>query len=184
MPVQPQTNATSALTPVERSLRDSLLASEIRDVHLYAFSRRTILSSRALRITYPLPVAAISSILKDTECFSKREFGPSQTISKTVPLTKRLSTVLATPAPVQQHAHSSEYDYESDSDLEEFEELPVENPSPPRPGPSSAEGSSPEGAPKDRSEDPTSDQLAATGSTVTTVKRYREVPVPNIAYQT
>lgn len=62
------------LSPVERALRDSLKPSEFRDVHLYAFSRRTTFQDGPIRIDRPLPVVAIGSILKDTEYFSNREY--------------------------------------------------------------------------------------------------------------
>ncbi|KAI1784244.1 hypothetical protein LXA43DRAFT_229962 [Ganoderma leucocontextum] len=160
------TSTTSPLTVVEKALRDSLLVSDFRDVYLYAFSRRTILPDGTLRINRPLPIVAIGSILKNTE---------------------RFADLFAAPDPVQQFAHSSEYDYESDSDLDEFEELEVEGPeaSPAGPGPSSARGSSSEGKFKDSSADPANDQAVAKGSTVpATTKRYLEVPVSNIAYRT
>ncbi len=70
----PETSAASPLTAVERSLRDSLFVSDFRDVYLYAFSRRTVLPDRTLKISRPLPVVAISSILKHTDSFSKCEF--------------------------------------------------------------------------------------------------------------
>ncbi|PIL30568.1 hypothetical protein GSI_07268 [Ganoderma sinense ZZ0214-1] len=162
-PATPST--TSPLTAVERSLRDSLLVSEFRDVYLYAFSRRTILPDGTLRINHPLPVVTISSILKNTDSFSE---------------------LLRDPGAVQQQAPLSEYDYDSDSDLDEFEVLGIEDPdvSPTGPGPVSAEESSPEGNSKDRTEDPANDQAAAKGSTVVATQRYLQVPIPNIAYKT
>ena len=50
-----------------------MLPQEFRDVHLYAFSRRTIYPDGYVKIDHPQPIVAIGSILKDTEHFSKRE---------------------------------------------------------------------------------------------------------------
>ncbi|KAM5542629.1 hypothetical protein V8D89_003590 [Ganoderma adspersum] len=167
----PTPSTTSPLTALERSLKDSLLVSEFRDVHLYAFSRRTSLPNGTLRISHPLPVVAISSILKKTESFC---------------------TLLSAPEAVRECACSSEYDYESDSDLDEFEEPHVEgldaspavSAPPAPPGPASAGGSSSEGNIKDRAEDPENNQAATKGFTVTATKKGVDVPVWNVAYRT
>ncbi|EJF62646.1 hypothetical protein DICSQDRAFT_57708 [Dichomitus squalens LYAD-421 SS1] len=99
------------LTPAERALRDSLLPQEFRDVHLYAFTRKTIFSDGSSRIDHPLPIFAVGSILKDTDHFSKlltSGFAEASTDGQN---------------PIRQYAHESEYDYDSDSDLDEFEEV-------------------------------------------------------------
>ncbi len=58
------------LTPAERALKESLLPREFRDVHLYAFSRRTIYPDGSIKIDHPQPIFAIGSILKDSDYFS------------------------------------------------------------------------------------------------------------------
>lgn len=68
--------ATGVLTPLEIALKESLLLPDFRDVHLYAFSKRTITRDGATRIFRPLPVVAIAHILKQTEYFSKCTLPP------------------------------------------------------------------------------------------------------------
>lgn len=72
--MDPRTNPPSLLSPVERALRDSLHPPEPRDVHLYAFSRKTIFPDGSIQIDHPLPIYAVGSILKNTEHFSKRKW--------------------------------------------------------------------------------------------------------------
>ena len=63
------------LNPVEKALKESLLPSEFRDVHLYAFTRRTLFPDGTVRIDRPLPIVAIGTILKDkSDHFSRREY--------------------------------------------------------------------------------------------------------------
>ncbi|KAI0373268.1 hypothetical protein BV20DRAFT_1119317 [Pilatotrama ljubarskyi] len=106
-------NWTPQLTPSERALKESLTVPDFRDLELYAFSRRTIFRDGSVQIGYPLPILAISSILKDTEYFSKlltSGFAESDVVSN------------AASTPIRAYATQDEYDYESDSDLDEFEE--------------------------------------------------------------
>ncbi|KAL1947412.1 hypothetical protein VTO73DRAFT_14373 [Trametes versicolor] len=103
----------SELSPTERALKESLTKTEFRDVHLYAFTRRTVyLGDGSSKIGHPLPVLAIGSILKDSEHFAKlltSGFAESQ--------------VTADPSvAIREYALADEYDYESDSDLDECEE--------------------------------------------------------------
>ncbi|RDX52740.1 hypothetical protein OH76DRAFT_123004 [Lentinus brumalis] len=105
-----QSRLQHCLTSVERALKTSLSPPEIRDVHLYAFSRRVLYSDGAIRIDCPQPILAIGSILKETEHFSKLL---TSGFSETNP---------EAPNAIRQYAHESEYDYETDSDLDEFEE--------------------------------------------------------------
>ncbi|KAI0668480.1 hypothetical protein C8Q78DRAFT_1047341 [Trametes maxima] len=101
----------SGLTPLERALKQSLLEPEFRNVHLYAFSRRTILPNGASRVDHPLSVVAIGSVLQETQYFSKlftSGFVESDNIS-------------AMGAPIREYALDDEYDYDSDSDLDVFE---------------------------------------------------------------
>ncbi|KAI0648313.1 hypothetical protein C8Q79DRAFT_954819 [Trametes meyenii] len=101
----------SGLNPLECALKRSLLEPEFRDVHLYAFSRRTILSDGTSKIDHPLSVVAISSVLQETQYFSKlftSGFVESDSIS-------------TTGTPIREYALDDEYDYDSDSDLDIFE---------------------------------------------------------------
>ncbi|KAH9915802.1 uncharacterized protein BXZ73DRAFT_22478, partial [Epithele typhae] len=98
------------LTPLERALRDSLSPPKCRDVVLYAFSRRTVYADGTIKVDHPLPIAAIGSVLKETEHFSKlltSGFTETNTDSPTTA--------------IRQFAFDSEYDYETDSDLDEFD---------------------------------------------------------------
>ena len=62
------------LTSLEQALFESLLSPDIRDVHIYAFSRRTRRTDGTVEICALKPILAIGSILKDkSEHFSKRE---------------------------------------------------------------------------------------------------------------
>lgn len=71
MATSSSTQASAAfLTPVETALKESLLAPDFRDVHLYAYSKRTVVNEGSTRIFRPLPVVAIAHILKQTEYFS------------------------------------------------------------------------------------------------------------------
>ncbi|KAH9915800.1 uncharacterized protein BXZ73DRAFT_17941, partial [Epithele typhae] len=100
---------TTSLTPLERALMASLSPPKFRDVHLYAFSRRTVYSDGSIRVDHPLPIAVIGSVLKNTEHFEKllgSGFAESDKSHN---------------ATVRQYAYESEYDYETDSDLDEFE---------------------------------------------------------------
>ena len=67
----------STLTAAERALKESLLPKEFRDVHLYAFTRRTLYPDGSIKIDHPQSIVAIGSILKDTDYFSKRELSRS-----------------------------------------------------------------------------------------------------------
>ncbi|KAI9056948.1 hypothetical protein FKP32DRAFT_1682091 [Trametes sanguinea] len=98
-------SAPTSLTTVERALKQSLTAAHFQDVHLYAFSRRTVRPDGSVRISHPLPIRAVSSILKETEYFSNL-----------------LTSGFADSSPIREHALPGEYDYESDSDLDEDEE--------------------------------------------------------------
>ena len=67
----------STLSPLEKALKDSLQPREYRDVHMYAFTRRTVSVDGTVKIDHPLPVVAIGSILKESsEHFSKCESEP------------------------------------------------------------------------------------------------------------
>ena len=62
------------LTSLEHALLQSLLSPDVRDVHIYAFSRRTHRTDGTVEIGESKPILAIGSILKDkSEHFSKRE---------------------------------------------------------------------------------------------------------------
>lgn len=63
---------SAVLTPSERALKESLTKLDFRDVHLYAFTRKTVYSDGSSTIGHPLPLLAIGSILKDSEHFAKR----------------------------------------------------------------------------------------------------------------
>ncbi|KAI0806908.1 hypothetical protein C8Q74DRAFT_1188125 [Fomes fomentarius] len=111
-PPTPVERTSPPLTPAERALKESLLPREFRDVHLYAFSRRTIYPDGSIKIDHPQPIFAIGSILKDSDYFSNlltSGFSEANTESRA--------------NPIRQCALESEYDYETDSDLDEFEEV-------------------------------------------------------------
>ena len=76
----PTSKPTTPLTSVERALKASLLPAEIRDVHLYAFSRRMLYADGAVRIDCPQAILAIGSILRETEHFSNCECNSSMSI--------------------------------------------------------------------------------------------------------
>ena len=76
----PASKPTTPLTSVERALKASLLPAEIRDVHLYAFSRRMLYADGAVRIDCPQAILAIGSILRETEHFSNCECNSSMSI--------------------------------------------------------------------------------------------------------
>ncbi|OSC96618.1 hypothetical protein PYCCODRAFT_1348507, partial [Trametes coccinea BRFM310] len=98
-------SAPNSLTTVERALKQSLTAPDFQDVHLYAFSRRTVRPDGSVRIGHPLLIRAVSSILKETEYFSNL-----------------LTSGFADSSLVREYALPDEYDYDSDSDLDEDEE--------------------------------------------------------------
>ena len=66
-------NPSSSLTTAEKVLKECLSTPEFRDIHLYAFSRRTVFPDGSRTIDHPLPISAIGSILEDTDHFSKCE---------------------------------------------------------------------------------------------------------------
>ncbi|KAI1784245.1 hypothetical protein LXA43DRAFT_229845 [Ganoderma leucocontextum] len=158
----PLTNPPSLLSPVERALRDSLQPPECRDVHLYAFSRRTIFADGSIRIDHPLPIFAVGSILKGTDHFSKL-------------LTSGFAEAsIDGQNTIRQRAHESEYDYPSDSDLEEFEEL--EETCTPVASSSSGKG-------KLREETIDAPESPSTGMNENG-ERFHQVLIPSIAYRT
>ncbi|KAI0350194.1 hypothetical protein OH77DRAFT_1090990 [Trametes cingulata] len=101
------------LTALERALKRSLLTSEFRDVHLYAFTRRTIFSDGTSRVSHPLAVASMRSVLEETEYFRKLF---------TSGFAEHCAVASKTSTFIRQEALQDEYDYDSDSDLDEFEE--------------------------------------------------------------
>ncbi|KAH9890616.1 hypothetical protein C8Q73DRAFT_793054 [Cubamyces lactineus] len=110
MSTQDAPASSTPLTPLERALKASILDQEFRDVHLYAFARRTTYSDGTIRIGHPLSLRAVGSILKDTEHFStllSSGFAESKSADDVV---------------IRQYASEDEYDYESDSDLDDTEE--------------------------------------------------------------
>ncbi|KAI0831704.1 hypothetical protein BC628DRAFT_1311282 [Trametes gibbosa] len=109
----------ATLTPAECALANSLVNPEFRDVHLYAFTRRSIHLDGTCRIGKPLPILAVGSVLKDTEYFANL-------------LTAGFAESHASPDTIRQYALDDDYDYESDSDLDEVEEQ--WDPSDPVPG--------------------------------------------------
>ena len=68
-------SSSSTLSPIERVLSQSLELADYRDVHLYAFTRRTVFPDGTTWIDLPQPIAATSSLLKRVEYFRKRMFG-------------------------------------------------------------------------------------------------------------
>ncbi|KAI8999047.1 hypothetical protein BD414DRAFT_476823 [Trametes punicea] len=105
-------SSSAALSPIERALQQSLHPRDYRDVHLYAFTRRTVFPDGSTWIDLPRPVAAMSSILSQTEYF--RELLTSG-FSETNEITGATGPVHA----IREYALPDEYDYDSDSDLEE-----------------------------------------------------------------
>ena len=62
------------LSPLEQSLKASLLPPEPRDVRLHAFARRTRHRDGTVHIDRPLPIVAIGSVLEaKSEHFAKRQ---------------------------------------------------------------------------------------------------------------
>ena len=180
----------SLLTTVESALRDSLFPPEFRDVHLYAFSRRTICKGNKIKIDHPLPVIAIGSIIKNTEHFAKCESIQSVPWSDSSDFLLWFSVVLSSGfaegstdarTAIRQSAHPSEYDYESDSDLDEFEELEDSDTETTGPSPSSTTSSS-KGKLKEVVIEETECQAASTTSTSTS--KCHQVPISNVAHRT
>ncbi|KAI0781362.1 hypothetical protein BD413DRAFT_504804 [Trametes elegans] len=96
-----------ALVPAQTAL------SVFRDVHLYAFTQRRVLSDGTVRIGYPLPVVAVGSVLNETEHFAKllaSGFAESNPTGDGSAVDDR------------RFARADEYDYDSDSDLDDFDE--------------------------------------------------------------
>ena len=56
---------------IVEAFKESLELPDFRDVHLYAFSRRTVYKNGSVVVDHPLPIVGIGSILKETEYFSK-----------------------------------------------------------------------------------------------------------------
>ncbi|KAI0713493.1 hypothetical protein C8Q76DRAFT_731615 [Earliella scabrosa] len=163
---------SSTLTAAERALKESLLPKEFRDVHLYAFTRRTLYPDGSIKIDHPQSIVAIGSILKDTDYFSKL-------------LTSGFSEANPNAAdPIRQYALESEYDHELDSDLEEFEEKDVDHARVPEAsGPSS---SSSKGKSKDESVDSEGAQLdkPPPSKQSESVSKHHQILIPSIAHRT
>ncbi|KAH9890617.1 hypothetical protein C8Q73DRAFT_667467 [Cubamyces lactineus] len=110
-------SSSSTLSPIERVLSQSLELADYRDVHLYAFTRRTVFPDGATWIDLPQPIAATSSLLKRVEYFRKL-------------LTSGFVESKHALCPdIRQYAHRDEYEYDSDSDLDEagFDDLEDDN---------------------------------------------------------
>ncbi|KAI9056947.1 hypothetical protein FKP32DRAFT_1598832 [Trametes sanguinea] len=122
---QSKTLYRAALSPIERLLQQSLHLPDYRDVHLYAFTRRTVFPNGSTWIDLPAPVAAMSSILKERAYF--RELltsGFAETVT---------TAGVASDTAIRQYALPGEYEYDSDSDLEEagFDDMDQEESSSP-----------------------------------------------------
>ncbi|KAI0694155.1 hypothetical protein C8T65DRAFT_667072 [Cerioporus squamosus] len=167
-PKRPSPQPATTLTSVERALKASLSPPEIRDVRLYAFSRRVLYSDGTTRIDCPQPILAIGSVLKETEHFSKLL---TSGFSETNP--DALSQI-------RQYAHESEYDYETDSDLDEFEE--PETLSTPVAGPSAGSSSRSKGKSKDDGE--TAEDEARAQSKGVDMPISHQILIPSIAHRT
>ncbi|OJT12245.1 hypothetical protein TRAPUB_11233 [Trametes pubescens] len=165
-------NSPSAmLTPSERALKESLTKLDFRDVHLYAFTRKTVYADGSSSIGHPLPLLAIGSILKDSEHFAKL-------------LTSGFAESHATADPastdIRQYALADEYDYESDSDLDEFEEAGET----PTPG-SSSLPVKPEGKGKRKEEEkPDTPVIENKEDHANGRSPQRQILLPSIAYRT
>ncbi|KAI0637429.1 hypothetical protein C8Q77DRAFT_1050083 [Trametes polyzona] len=161
MPPQTAPGSLVQLTSVERALKQSLQAAPFRDVHLYAFSRRSIARhDGTVRIGHPLPIVGIGAVLKEAEYFGKLlTSGFSE------------SDAAVSPASIRRYAFVDEYDYESDSDLDEAE---VDDHCP-EPAVATEDDDSPRECPATPA--PAVDR--ASGDMVP-----RRILLPNVAYQT
>ncbi|CDO68882.1 hypothetical protein BN946_scf185000.g25 [Trametes cinnabarina] len=114
-------STSAALSPVEILLQQSLHLPDYRDVHMYAFTRRTVFPDGSTWIDLPEPIAAMSTILRQRAYF--RELLTSGFVEATT------TAGAATDAAIRQYALPGEYDYDSDSDLEEagFDNLDEED---------------------------------------------------------
>ncbi|KAI0329871.1 hypothetical protein GY45DRAFT_1371258 [Cubamyces sp. BRFM 1775] len=110
-------SSSSTLSPIERVLSQSLELADYRDVHLYAFTRRTVFPDGTTWIDLPQPIAATSSLLKRVDYFRKL-------------LTSGFAeSKHALGLDIRQYADRDEYEYDSDSDLDEagFDDLEDDN---------------------------------------------------------
>ncbi|KAI0637428.1 hypothetical protein C8Q77DRAFT_1155265 [Trametes polyzona] len=163
----------AALTPSEEALKELLLPHDIRNIYLYAFSRRTLRRDGSTTIGHPLPVAAVSQILTNTDYFAKLLTSGFAESNETHPIYAESSNA------IRQHASESEYDYDSDSDLDEGEDAPdVQGEEDAGPSLRRKE----KGRARDGAEDTAGTRRG--GHIVNRVSSIRHIQLPNIAYRT
>ncbi|RPD59189.1 hypothetical protein L226DRAFT_572188 [Lentinus tigrinus ALCF2SS1-7] len=157
------------LTSVEAALAASLNPGSVRDICLYAFSKKSK-SNGVVKIHRPLPVVAVGSVLKKTARFAD-VLGLAST---DYPIDSGQRRPQDQQFAILQAGQGSGYDYESDSDLDEEEQ-------------NDSDCLSKDGLLSE------SIDLSAVGAkhveleevkTSQDVSKYRAIMVPNVAYRT